>query len=237
MKIRCVIIDDEPLAAELLKQYAESIPYLQLEAVFHSAVEAIPFLSQQKPELVFLDINLPKLSGLELAGTLLGKQKVIFTTAYSEHAAKSYELNAVDYLVKPVTFDRFVRAVNKAVDLSTVSEEAQSIVALPQSEAPVFIKSGRTIIQLYYSQIIFIEGLKDYVQFATTEGRYTVYKRMKDLESMLPQQFVRVHNSFIVHTRHIRKVEDNQVYAGGEIIPVGEKYRTHFYELIGRQLL
>jgi DNA-binding LytR/AlgR family response regulator len=188
-------------------------------------------------DLLFLDINMPKLTGIELAKTLLPRQKIIFTTAYSEYAVESYELNAVDYLLKPITFDRFIKSVNKTLEFFKVTEEDQSIVMPPQQEQYVFIKSGKAIIQIFFDQIWFIEGLKDYVTFHTPGGKHIVYKRMKDLEAILPSDFLRVHNSYIVNQKRIQKIEDHLVYTEGGQIPVSEKYRDAFYACIGRKIL
>jgi two-component system, LytTR family, response regulator len=237
MQINCLIIDDEPLAVNLLQQYVEGVPYLSLAGKCYTAIEALSFLHQHKVDLLFLDINMPKLTGIELAKTLAPQQKIIFTTAYSEYAVESYELNAVDYLLKPVTFDRFIKAVNKAVEFFRVSEEEQSLVLPPRQEQHVFIKSGKSIVQLFFSQILFIEGLKDYVSFHTAEGKHVVYKRMKELELILPADFLRVHNSFIINKRHVRRIEDHQVFIGNEMIPVSEKYRESFYGAINKNLL
>lgn len=237
MKISCLIVDDEPLAVNLLQQYIESVPYLELAAKCYNSIEALSFLHKQKVDLIFLDINMPKLTGIELAKTLSPQQKIIFTTAYSEYAVESYELNAVDYLLKPITFDRFIKAVNKVVDHFKVSEEEQSIVVPVQEERHFFVKSGKAIVQIFFHEIYFIEGLKDYVSFHTTSGKHVVYKRMKDLEAILPEQFFRVHNSFIINRQHIRRIEDHHVSIGNELVPVSEKYRDSFYSLINKKIL
>lgn len=237
MKISCLVVDDEPLAVNLLEQYIEQVPYLSLAGKCHSALEALSFLHRHKVDLIFLDINMPKLTGMELAESIPPHQKIIFTTAYTEYAVDSYERNAVDYLLKPITLDRFIRAVNKAVPYFRVNEEEQAVVVPTREEKYLFVKSGKAIIQLYFEQVCFIEGLKDYVSFHTTEGKHVVYKRMKDLESMLPPNFVRVHNSFIVNLNQVKKIEDHHVFIGTESIPVSEKYRESFYEGINRRIL
>jgi len=237
MQINCLIVDDEPLAVKLLEQYVESVSYLRLAGTCHSAIEALSQLHQQKIDLIFLDINMPRLTGIELAKTLPQQQKIIFTTAYSEYAVESYELNAVDYLLKPITFDRFIKSVNKALEFFKISEEEQSFVIPPQQEQHVFIKSGKAIVQIFFNQILFIEGLKDYACFHTKGGKHMVYKRMKELEILLPDNFLRVHNSFIINRNHVRKIEDHQVYIENELIPVSDKYRDRFYEAIQKQTL
>jgi two-component system LytT family response regulator len=231
--IRCLIVDDEPLAAELLADYIAALPQLQLVGKCYSALEALTFLQHQQVELLFLDINLPRLSGLELVAHLTPSPKIIFVTAFAEHAVDSYELSAVDYLLKPVTFDRFLKAINKALPLLKDQTDAPDMLSAHQDF--IFIKTGKTILQLQFESIWFIEGMKDYVLFHTSEGKFPVYKRMKDLEQVMPPDFLRVHHSYVINTRKIKKIEDHQVYIQEKLIPVSEKYREGFYELIQRR--
>jgi two-component system, LytTR family, response regulator len=235
MPIRCLIVDDEPLAVNLLEQYIAQVPFLSLSGKCYNAMEALAFLHQHEIDLVFLDINMPKLSGLEMAGSLQA-QMVIFTTAYSQHAVESYEKNAVDYLLKPITFDRFVRAVNKAYNL--YKKENTEPVAVAQKAEPVFyIKSGKTIVKINMDSVLFIEGLKDYVTIYTADNKHVVYKRMKELEDALPVNFSRVHNSFIVNRDHIHKIEQNQVFISTQAIPISDKYREGFLKEVNFRLL
>jgi len=225
MAIRCLIVDDEPLAVNLLEQYVLQVPFLSLSGKCYNAMEALLFLHKEEVDLIFLDINMPKLSGLEMAGSL-SAHMIIFTTAYSQHAVESYEKNAVDYLLKPITFDRFVRSVNKAYNLYKKDNE------------PVFyIKSGKTIIKINMDDVLFIEGLKDYVTIYTAGNKHVVYKRMKELEDSLPGNFSRVHNSFIVNRDHIEKIEQNQVFIAAQSIPISDKYREGFLKEVNFRLL
>lgn len=234
MPIRCLIVDDEPLAVDLLEQYVAQVPFLSLSGKCYNAMEALEFLHRQEVDLVFLDINMPRLSGLEIAGSL-SSQLIIFTTAYSQHAVESYEKDAVDYLLKPITFDRFVRAVNKAYNLHKRDSADQPAL---QKEEPVFyIKSGKTIVKINMDAVLFIEGLKDYVCFHVPGNKHVVYKRMKELEDVLPVNFSRVHNSFIVNRDHIEKIEQNQVYIQGQAIPVSDKYRDAFLKVVNFRML
>jgi len=237
MKVSCLIIDDEPLAVGLLQQYAEQVPYLEIKGKCYSAVEALSFLHQQQVDLLFLDINMPKLTGMELANILSSSQKIIFTTAYSEYAVESYERNAVDYLLKPITFERFIKAVNKAF-LSFKQEEEEVVPEIMKiSGDSLFVKTGKAIVQLSYEGVRFIEGLKDYVAFHTTEGKHIVHKRMKELETILPSNFIRIHNSYIVNIRKIRRVEDHVISIDKDQLPVSEKYREGFYHAVERNSL
>ena len=237
MPITCLIIDDEPLAVNLLQQYVEAVPYLQLAGKCYNALEALPFLHRNKVDLLFLDINMPRLSGIELAKTLSAQQKLIFTTAYSEYAVESYDLNAIDYLLKPVTFDRFLIAVNKAVDFFKVNETEQHFVVPDQEMEQFFIKSGKAMVQISFRDVLYIEGLKDYVVFHTENAKHLVYKRMKELEAILPDHFFRVHNSFIINRQHVTRIEEHQVHIRSEKLPVSEKYRDLFYHSIQKNIL
>lgn len=230
-----MVIDDEPYAVNLLEEYIMQVPYLQLQHKCYHALEALEILKGNRPDLIFLDINMPHLSGMQLASLLPPKQLFIFTTAYSEFAAESYEKNALDYLVKPITFDRFLKAVMKANgQLSANTEPLQPTTIAPQK---LFLKTGRAIVQLEYQDVYIIEGLKDYVVFHTSSGKHIVYKRMKELEETLPANFSRIHLSWIINRDHIKRIEDNHIHINQERIPVGDKYREQFLERISKDLL
>lgn len=234
MKINCLVIDDEPYAVNLLEEYISQVPYLHLLHKCYNALEALDYLKKVHPDLIFLDINMPHLSGMQLATLLPSSQRFIFTTAYSEFAVDSYEKNAVDYLLKPITFERFLRAVNKVSALCTGTDNQAASQPLTQK---LFLKTGKAIIQLEYDDVLLVEGLKDYVVFHTKDARHVVYKRMKDLEETLPDNFSRVHLSYIINRHHIRRIEDNHVFIGNERIPVSEKYREVFLSRINKGLL
>lgn len=231
MKIRCLIVDDEPYAVDLLAEYIGQVPHLSLEKKCYNALEALDFFKNNKADLVFLDINMPQLSGMQLTALLPPGQLFIFTTAYSEFAVESYEKNAVDYLLKPITLDRFIKAVQKAEQLLRTPA-----VSSPSAE-PLFLKTGKTIVQLQYQDVLFVEGLKDYVVFHTRQAKHVVYKRMKELEESLPAQFSRVHNSYIINRNHMQKIEENHVCINDNRIPVSEKYRSAFFEKVNYRLL
>jgi two-component system, LytTR family, response regulator len=235
--ISCLIADDEPLAVQLLEDYIRQTDFLLLSHKCYNAMEALRFLKTNTVDLLFLDINMPKLTGMELASLLSPHQKIIFTTAYSEYAVQSYEKNAVDYLLKPVTFERFMKAAVKAEKLFAAEKTEVSNTISSADTASVFIKSGKAIIKVAFDKIIFIEGLKDYVTFYTVDEKVVVYKRMKELEETLPANFIRIHNSYIINSHHINKVEDNHVFTGTERIPVSEKYREYFLQKITNRLL
>jgi two-component system, LytTR family, response regulator len=224
MKIQCMIVDDEPLAVQLLQDYIRQTDSLQLAHACYNALEALQYLKQHAVDVIFLDINMPKLTGMELTDLLPAAQKVIFTTAYAEYAVASYEKNAVDYLLKPITYERFLRAIEK--------------ITAPASSTPQrFIKSGKSIVPIQLEQVLYIEGLKDYVAFHTITEKTIVYKRMKELELQLPPQFIRIHHSYFINKTHITKIESQQVFAGDICLPVSEKYRESFFEKIKTGLL
>ena len=228
MKISCLVIDDEPLAVDLLAEYIGQTPGLSLSHKCYNALEALEYLKENKVHLIFLDINMPQLSGMQLASLLPAGSQFIFTTAYSEFAVASYDLNAVDYLLKPITFDRFLKAINKAMQVT-----GQGV----KEKEPFFIKTGKRIVQLQYDDVLFIEGLKDYVVFHAKGAKHIVYKRMKELEETLPLFFSRVHNSYIINRNHLERLEDGSVYVSAEKIPVSEKYKEGFLKMVNDKLL
>ncbi|HEX6226752.1 MAG TPA: response regulator [Chryseolinea sp.] len=228
MSITCIIVDDEPYAGNLLEEYIVRVPYLRLEQKCLTAMEALSFLQSHPVDLIFLDINLPQLSGMQLAHILPADQKVIFTTAYTSYAIESYSVNAIDYLLKPITFERFIKSVEK---IHTVAKQRS---AEPGS---FFIKSGKAMIKISAPEIYYIEGLKDYVIFRLEKEKHIVYKKMKELETILEENFMRIHHSFIVNTDQIKKIEDNQVHILDQRISISEKYREEFMKFIKNRLM
>jgi two-component system LytT family response regulator len=234
MKITCLVVDDEPYAVNLLEEYINQVSYLTLQHKCYNAIEALDYLKYHKVDLVFLDINMPHLSGMQLTTLLPHDQLFIFTTAHSEYALESYEKNAVDYLLKPVTLERFLKATNKALK---AKQAIHTGGVEKTADEKLFLKTGKTFVQLKYDDVLFIEGLKDYAVIHTKQGKHTVYKRMKELEETLPAQFSRVHNSYIVNREHIIKIEDNHIYIADSRIPASEKYRDQFFRLVTGKLL
>jgi len=236
MRISCIIVDDEPYAGNLLEEYVLKIPYLQLEKKCLTALEALGFLQDNSVDLIFLDINMPQLSGMQLARTLPQDQNVIFTTAYTSFAVESYTVNALDYLLKPITFDRFVKAVERAA--RHVGSSASHLFSQSGAEnRNFFIKTGKAMIKVSPTEIYYIEGLKDYVIFRLENEKHIVYKKMRQLEEILVHGFVRIHHSFIVNVNHIRKIEDNHVHILDQRLAIGEKYREGFRAFIKNRLM
>lgn len=235
----CLIVEDEPMAAALLAEYVGQVPFLALAHHSPHALDALHFLGQNRVDLVFLDINLPKLTGLELTPFLRPDQLVVFTTAYSEFALESYERNAVDYLLKPIPFGRFLKAVTRAHDRLRPAEPP--VVAPETSEADVFVKTGKALVRVDWQAVRYVEALKDYALFHTETGeKPIVYRRMKELETALPPHFQRIHLSYIVSLPHVRRVEDNHVFVGEarlEVrLPIGPAYREAFLRRIERRV-
>lgn len=229
-KITCLIVDDEPLAVDLLENHINQIPFLELSGKCYNALEAMSFLDKNKVDTVFLDINMPQFSGMQLKSFLPASQQVIFTTAYSEFAVESYEKNAFDYLLKPITFERFLKSVVRL---------RESINEPPKTDANTeifFIKSGKELIRLSYDQIYYIEGLGDYVTIVCHDKHIVTYRRMKELEETLPSQFQRVHLSYIVNTNNILKISDNQILINEKRIPLSDKYRETFLSKINTKI-
>jgi two-component system, LytTR family, response regulator len=234
--ITCLVIDDEPFAVKLLEEYISQVPYLQWVHSCYHAMEALEYLKNNKADLIFLDINMPHLSGMQLATLLPPGQSFIFTTAYSEYAVESYEKNAVDYLLKPITFERFMKAITR-VTLNTRHQPPVTDRSTTQQEVALFIKVGKAMVKLAYDEIYYIEGLKDYVIFHTLHEKHVVYKRMKELEETLPGHFSRIHLSYIVNRHHIKRIEDHHAFIGADRIPISEKYREAFLKLVNSRLL
>ncbi len=235
MKISCIIIDDEPNALALLDGYIEKIPSLQLMGKFFDAVDALEFLKKQQVEVIFTDINMPLLTGFELADILPRNQKFVFTTAYAEHALTSFSFHVIDYLLKPITFKRFSQAVLKIEP--TGMEALSRTMPADTQETFLFAKSGRQIIKIKFDDILFIKGEKEYVNIQLKTEKLLIYKRMKEMEALLPPQFKRVHVSYIVNTHHIQKVVMNHVLIGAVRIPISESYKDAFLHFLNEKMM
>lgn len=228
MKIGCIIIEDEPKALKLLQEYVEQVDFLDLLFSSPDPIDALNYVNNNPVDLVFLDINLPSLSGLELAPLFQKEVQIIFTTAYSQYAAQSYEYSAIDYLLKPITFVRFLKAVQKIKNEQPkkIDSEIRDDIVLNS----FLVRSGKKIIPLQWSDLYFLEGMKEYVLLVSATSRTMVYKRMKDFEEIIPSDFERIHNSFIINTKFIQRIEDNHVFILDKAIPIGKKYKESFYE-------
>ncbi len=233
MKFNCLIVDDEPLAVALMENHIRQVPFLALAGKCFNAMEAIAFLEKNEVDLIFLDIEMPYLTGMQLKSFLPEKQKVIFTTAYSDFAIESYEKNAFDYLLKPITFERFLKSVKRLQSIESI----KPAIVPSSAESHIFVKSGREIIKLEYDDILYIEGLKDYVSLVTDTDKVITYKLMRELEETLPGNFARVHLSYIINCNKIKKISDNQVIIQEKNIPISEKYRDSFLQKVSDRML
>lgn len=223
-RYKCIVIEDEPLAQNILKKYIADHPSLELVAVCADALEAQSILTQQNIQLLFLDVNLPKLSGINFIKTLIHPPLAIFTTAYPEFAVEGFELNAVDYLLKPFSFERFLKAVNKAFEKLSVPAPQNSI----DSELSfIFLKADKKIHRVELETIHYIEAIGDYMKVVTDSGQLIVNETMKKMQEELPASlFIRVHKSFIISRSKIRFIEGNYVQVADKSIPIGATYRN-----------
>lgn len=235
----CLIVDDEPPAREILKRYVEKMPMLELAGECSNAFEVIAFLHKQSIDVIFLDIQMPQLSGLELLGTLITPPKVIFTTAFGDYALQSYELDAVDYLLKPIKFERFVKAVNKAIPQMGKSYPDIAIPVPKKSNAGgeefLYFRSERKMVKVVLNDIFYVESLKDYVKIVTGQEQVITKQSMSALEAMLPGElFLRVHRSFIVSLGKIRSFSPTHIQLISVEIPVGKLYQREVMKILNR---
>lgn len=225
MTLNCIIIDDEPLAADLLASYAKKTLFLNLIGVFNSAVEGIKVIRENRVDLIFLDIQMPELSGLEFAKILPKETKIIFTTAFSQYAVDGYKANAVDYLMKPVSYDDFLAGANRALEWFRSVRQSENA----SDDRFIFVKSEYKLVKIMFDDILYIEGLKDYVKIYLTDGRDPVMSlmNMKKIEESLPKpEFMRIHRSYIVHMRKIEGIDRFRVVIGNAILPISDSYKT-----------
>ncbi len=223
MKLRCIVVEDEQPARILMEDFIKKVGFLELMGTFKSPLKAITFLQTQTVDLLFLDIQMPDLTGIELLKTLEQKPQVIFTTAYSEFALDGFELSATDYLLKPFSFNRFLQAANKAVSLYRLQQGSD----IPSKESALTIYADHKIYKVKPSDLTYIEGLKEYVSYYTLDDqRIIALRALKDLEEELaPYGFIRVHRSYIVSIDKIETMEGNQLKIGDQYIPVGRSYK------------
>ena len=228
----CIIIEDQPPAQRILKKYIKDIGSLNLKATFSDAIQAMEFLKSETVELVFLDIHLPKISGIDFLKTIPNPPPVILTTAFSDYALESYEFNVVDYLLKPFSFQRFVKAVSK---VPTKNQQGQNLGATENHHLPrkeLFIKSGYEHIKITIEDIIFIKSDADYTEIHTPQKKYLSSEPLRYwLENLDQNQFVRIHKSFIINASKIQKISGNQVYLNNEMsLPIGRAFKEAFID-------
>jgi two-component system LytT family response regulator len=236
--IRCIIIDDEPLAREIIRRYIDDVPMLQLSGECSNAVQAMSFLQQQPVDLIFLDIRMPQLNGTDFLRILKNPPKTILTTAFSDYALEGYELDVVDYLVKPIRFDRFLKAVNKAFPINGNRPEIKTVIAenteTKKSDSFVYFRADRKMVKVMLTDILYIESMKDYVKVFTPQGIIITRQSITSVEAMLPEKlFVRAHRSFIVAVNRIRSFTNELIEIGNAEIPIGKLYRNGVMKVLG----
>jgi DNA-binding LytR/AlgR family response regulator len=227
--MKCIILDDEPLAIDILKDYVGKMPLLQWSGSFRDPLEALSFLKSHHVDLIFLDMNMPGLNGIQFLKSLRKKPLVIFTTAYSQYAVESYEHDAVDYLLKPIEFDRFCRAVAKAQEIT----ELKSKSGEAEAKKTILVKSGTGYRNLHFDEILFLKGTGNYVTFVLPQRKILSLLSMKQACKILPgEMFVRIHKSYIVNVERIEFIEKQRVKIGEFFLPMGERYRSSFLRTI-----
>ncbi len=227
-KISCIIVEDEPLAQEKIREFISRIPWLELLGEFHSGIDALRFLQQQSVKLLFLDIQMEGINGIQVLELLTYRPRIILTTAFSNYATKAFDLQVDDYLLKPYSYERFLQAVQKAC-------ASESQVNSPNCETCdfIFIKTDYRFIKVLLTDILYIEGMRDYRCLVTTNGRILTLTTFSELSDKLPHSlFVRTHKSYIVALRHIKSVEHHRISVGDQIVPISEGYRALFYKSI-----
>ena len=227
--IRCLIIDDEPPAREIIRRYVQEIPTLQLMGECANAIQALTALQQHPVDLLFLDIRMPQLNGTDFIKTLKNPPRVIFTTAFSEYALEGYELDVVDYLMKPIRFDRFLKAVNKAYPLtgSAIKPVAPTVIEEKKNESFVYFRADRKMVKVMLDDILYIESMKDYIKVNTVQGVIITKQSISSVEAMLPEKlFVRTHRSFIVSINKIKSFTNELVEVDKTDIPIGKLFRN-----------
>ncbi len=229
-KMKCLIIDDEPLARDLLEDNIRQVPFLELTGTCSNALEALDVIHREKIDLLFLDIQMPGLNGIQFLQTLKQPILVVFITAYEKFAIEGYNLDVVDYLLKPVAFDRFLKAANKAQELFALRSK-------PVSPDFIFVHADYNLVKISFNDVIYVEGLKDYVKIHLASSQRPVITRMsmKSLEELLPmKKFMRIHKSFILSVEKIISIRKGRVKIAAAELPISDSYAERFYQLIGK---
>lgn len=223
MKIRCIIIDDEPLAISVIESHLKNFDHIEIVATFGGPLKAYKILEQEKIDLIFLDINMPQMTGFTFIENLNSRPLIVITTAYREYAVKSFEFNILDYLVKPIPFNRFLKTINKVYQQVYLSQS--SVDTSLQQEPHIFLKVNKKLIKINLNDILYIESLKDYIKVTTTLGDFVAHKSLTSITDELPQSnFIRIHRSFTISINKISSLEGNTVQISTRNIPIGRNY-------------
>lgn len=231
-QLKCIIVDDEPPAIRLLEKFVAKVSFLQLESTFTKPLEALAFIENTAIDLVFLDVQMPEITGLQLSKIITAKTNIIFTTAYPEFALESYDVSAIDYLLKPIEFERFYKAVTK---LHAESNSVSSEFKIQHDDTFFFFKTDgkNKFAKVFLDDILFVEGLKNYVSVQLKNEQIITYNTLKHLNESLPElQFIQIHKSFIVSLKHIDKIDNDSVWIGSRQLPIGNTYRKAFFNRI-----
>lgn len=241
MKINCIAIDDEPLALDIIRDYSAKVPFLNLVRTFDNAMDSIEFIRSNKIDLIFLDIQMEELTGIQLLKALKHRPYVIFTTAYEAYAIQGFDLDVMDYMLKPISFERFVKGVDKVFEKIQMDQRPKNSGDNAagnghQSTPYFFVKTETRIEKVLYADVLYVEGMGDYWRIITTSKKIMSLLNYKKLEEILPpNQFIRVHKSFIVALDKIDSVERNRIKIADQLIPVSETYRKSFFDLIEKK--
>lgn len=238
MKIKCIAIDDEPLALKQICSYIEKTPFLEVVALYRSAFEAIEYLNNNEIDLMFVDINMPDLNGMDFVKSLSQKPQVIFTTAYSEYALEGFQVNALDYMLKPISYASFLKSANKAKIWFELNQ--RQVETIQTSNESLFVKSEYKMVRIFLSEIKYVESSNEYIVIHLTTGEpISTLIRLKVMEEMLPKEtFMRVHRSFIVNLNQVKVIERNRIVFDNKIyIPVGEQYKEVFQAFVDKTFL
>jgi DNA-binding LytR/AlgR family response regulator len=242
MKMNCIAVDDELLALKKIQRYAEKIDYLNLLGTFDNALSTFSFLREKHVDLIFLDIQMDEFTGIQLLETIKDPPYVILTTAYDEYALKAYELDVIDYLMKPIPFERFIKGVEKAYARFLKEKQQRTnhtesgIEANYNQPEYTFIKSGNKTVKVYFKKILYVEGMRDYLQIHTEDSRIMTLLNFKSMQELLdPHKFVRVHKSYIISVDKIDYIENNSIKIGDKLIPVSNTYKVAFHNLLNKK--
>lgn len=237
IQIKCIIVDDEPMARDVIRRYIQKIPTLKLAGEFGNAIDATVFLQEEPVDVIFLDIKMPQLTGTEFVRSLRNVPKIIFTTAHKEYAHEGFELDVIDYLLKPIRFDRFLRAVNKAFPQKLQEIETVSSIAIEESRSAtsfIYLRVDRKMIKVLLDDILYIESDKDYVKVFTEKGFIITRQTIASVEAMLSaNKFIRIHRSYIVSLNKLKSFTAESVEIGNKELPIGKLYRNNFLKLQG----
>jgi len=231
--MNCIIVDDEPLAQDLLEDFVQKVSSLNLVAKCKNAFEASEALKENEIDLMFLDIQMPEITGIQFLASLQKKPLVIFTTAYSNYAIEGFELSAVDYLLKPFSPERFLKAVSKAQELFDLKQSEGTQVPAEDEKDFIFVKSEYQTVKIVFDDILYVEGLKDYVKIHTKSDMIMTLMNLKAIQAKLPSsRFIRVHRSYIVSFKAINRIDRHRIIIGDKRIPVGDSYKEEFYKYV-----